>query len=214
MTLYECSMHGVQPSGRSWSSRVRFVSSASLAAVEADWLAQVDSFWLNGTHGLETLFPAGTTIGTVRTAQLTVVPITTPTGTVDKIRTVATRQDDPALVGTAAGAALPDQNCILVNLRTGDPGVLGRGKLRLPAPDETLVTAGELGSTPATRVSTATQALQTGMAAAGHSMVVVNADKTKAALPVGTARTVTFIQTDRVIRTVRQRVRRRVGVFV
>jgi hypothetical protein len=52
------------------------------------------------------------------------------------------------------------------------------------------------------------------MAAAGHSMVVVNATKTKAALPVGTARTVTFIQTDRVIRTVRQRVRRRVGVFV
>lgn len=207
-------MHGVQPSGRSWSSRIHFSSSASLAAVENDWLAQVDSLWLNATHGLNTLYPPGTTIGTVRSAQLTVVPITTPAGVVNKIRTVATRQDNPALVGTAAGAALPDQNCILVNLRTGDPGVLGRGKSRLPAPDETLVTAGELGTTPATRVSTAMQALQTGMAAAGHSMVVVNAKVSKAGLPVGTARTVTFIQTDRVIRTDRGRVRRRVGVFV
>ena len=45
MTLYRNTALGVSPSGRAWSFRIYHSSAASLATVEADWLAQITSFW-------------------------------------------------------------------------------------------------------------------------------------------------------------------------
>lgn len=203
-------MRGVQPSGREWSTRLHYSSTAALATVEADWLAQVTSFWTNGTHGVETLFPTGTTVAEVKTESLAVVTV----GAVDKIRATGLAFDLPALAGTSSNASLPDQNAVLVSLRSATPGREGRGRFHLPAPDETLVTTGELGNVPATRVTTASTALRTGMGAAGHTEIVLTYVKTKIGTPVGAFVVVTKEETDQVIRTVRGRVKTRPASYV
>jgi hypothetical protein len=210
MTLFRCSMHGDQPSGRPWSLTLGVVSSATVSTVEGDWATQVTSAWTDGTHGLEALFPAGTTVTLLRTEQLHVVTI----GTVDKLRVNGIAEDPVALAGTAVGAALPEQNTILVPLRTSTPGREGRGRVHLPAPDETIVTAGELGSTQATRVSTAIEALRAGMAAAGHVPSLITAVKTTTGTAVGTTKPIVLVETDRVIRTMRIRNKSRAAVYV
>lgn len=210
MTLYRCTASGVQPSGRAWSMRIHYSSTATLSTVEADWLAQVDSFWTNGSHGVETLFPTGTTVAQTKTESLAVVPV----GAVDKIRATGLLFDNPALAGTSSNASLPDQNVILVSLRSITPGREGRGRFHLPAPDETLVTTGELGSTPATRVTTAANALRSGMGSAGHTEVVLTYTKTKIGSPVGSFHAVVDEETDRVIRTLRGRVKSRKAVYI
>src|SRR6266550_2714952 len=70
MTLYRCVAFGTFLSGRSWSFRQNFSSSAVLATVQADWAAQVAAAWTDGTHGLQTLYPTTTVLTKARTYQL------------------------------------------------------------------------------------------------------------------------------------------------
>lgn len=210
MTLFRCLASGTLPSGQTWSFRMHFNSSSAVAAVEADWLAQITSFWTNGSHGVETLFPTTTVLETTKTAQLAVVTV----GAVNKLRETAVVSDNPALAGTSANAALPDQNVVLVSLRTAVAGREGSGRIHLPAPDETLVTTSELQSTPATRVTTACIALLTGMSGAGHTPVVVTAVLSKTGTTVGSFRNITTAETDRIIRTIRMRGKHRRAVYV
>src|SRR5690348_731831 len=125
MTIYRCSMHGVQPSGRPWSLRWGVVSASTVSTVEGAWSTQVSAAWTDATHGLQTLFPAGTTLNLVKTEQLQVVSISS----VDKLRVTAIAQDPLALAGTSANPSLPEQNAILVSLRTATPGREGRGRV-------------------------------------------------------------------------------------
>jgi hypothetical protein len=210
MTLFRCSAHGVQPSGRPWSISIGHSSSASVSAVESDWAAQVSSAWTNGTHGIETLFPTATVLDVTRTDALHLVTISG----VDKLRVNGVAQDTLTLAGTSANPSLPEQNAVLVSERTVFPGREGRGRVHLPAPDVTLVTAGELGTTPTTRVSTAMEALRAGMAAAGHQPVIITYKKTLIGTPVGNTRDITFVETDRIIRTVRARNKSRTAVYL
>jgi len=210
MTLYRCTVSGNQASGRAWSFRLHYSSASSLATVQADFLAQGNSWWTDSAHGVETIFPVTTTLDLVKTESLAVVTV----GTVDKIRSTGIAFNTAGLVGTATGASLPDQNAILESLRTPVPGREGRGRFHLPAPDETLVTAGELGSTQATRVTAACTALRTGMAALGHTQVILSYVKSKTGVPVGSFTVVTKEETDRVIRTLRGRVRTRPAVYL
>jgi len=210
MTLFRCSMHGDQPSGRPWSLTLGVVSSASVSTVEADWATQATAAWTDGTHGLQTLFPTATTVTLLRTEQLHVVTI----GPIDKLRVQLIAEDTVALAGTSAQPSLPEQNTVLVPLRTSTPGREGRGRVHLPAPDETIVTAGELGSTQATRVSTAMEALRAGMAAAGHVPSLITAVKTTTGTTVGTTKPIVLVETDRIIRTMRIRNKSRAAVYV
>src|SRR5205814_169089 len=116
--------------------------------------------------------------------------------------------------GTSANDGLPDQDAVCISLRTAGVGVNNRGRTKLPAIDETIVTGDIIGSTPATRVTTAMTALRTGMAAAGHIQVILN-DKVTLHDPVlATTKPVTLCETDRVIRTQRPRVRKEAAQYV
>jgi len=201
MTLFRCSMSGLQPSGRPWSLSWGVVSASTVSTVEGAWATQVTSAWTDGTHGLQTLFPAGTTIDLTRTYQLHVVTI----GAVDKLRVNGVAEDTTSHVGTSSNASLPEQNAVLVTLRSATPGREGRGRIHLPAPDETLVTAGVLGATPTTRVSTAMEALRAAMAGAGHVPSLITDVKPLTGTPVGTTKPIVLVAADRVIRTVRVR---------
>jgi hypothetical protein len=209
VTLFLCRASGVSPSGRAWSFGVHMSSAASVSQVEADWSSQLNSAWTNGSHGIETLFPTNTVLNLERTAQLAIVTV----GAVQKLRQTLLAQDVVSLPGTSVNASLPDQNVILVSFRTATPGKEGRGRIHLPAPDETIVTAGEIGATQSTRVSTAIEALRAGMASAGHTPVIVTEVQTKIGTPVGTFKPITFVETDRIVRTLRGRVKSRAAVY-
>ena len=210
MALYRCTVSGSQASGRVWSFRLHYSSASPLATVQADFLAQGNAWWTDGTHGVETLFPATTTLDLVKTESLQVVTI----GGVDKIRASGIAFNTAGLVGTGVGDSLPDQNTVLVSLRTPVPGREGRGRFHLPAPIEGIVASGETDATPITRVTTACTALRTGMAGLGHSQVILSYVKSKTGVPVGSFTVVTKEETDRVVRTLRGRVRTRPAVYL
>lgn len=213
MTIFRCTATGVSPSGRSWSFRMHFTSGASVSAVEADWLTAMTAAWSTIANPLKAIYPAGTILETTKTESLAVVPLAT-TPPVDKLRATGVSTDNPAIAGTSANPALPDQNAILVSLRGVLPGREHRGRIHLPAPDQTLVTASELGATPAAHVSTAITGVLTSMQAAGCVPVVVNYAESKTGTPVGTTSPITFVEVDRIIRTVRVRNKREKAVYV
>jgi hypothetical protein len=209
MTLYECHAKGVYNSGRPWSFRQYFNSSATLATVSTDWSAQVTAAWTDGTHGLETLYPTTTSLEGTTTYQLAFT-----LGPPIVIIAAASLDTVSVHAGTSANDGLPDQDSTLVSLRTATAGPNGRGRTYLPAMDETIVVGDILGSTPATRVTTAMTALRTGMAAAGHVQVLLNRKPTKRDPVAGTTKPVTLCKTDRVQRTQRRRIRKELAQYV
>lgn len=209
MALYRCVAYGVYASGRPWSFRQNFSSAATVTAVQADWHAQIDSAWTNGAHGLETLYPTTTSLNLTRTYALFLT-----LGPPIKVKAGSAAQNTEALPGTSANDALPDQDAVVVSLRTAGVGVNNRGRTFLPAIDETVVVGDVIGATPATRVSTAMAALRTGMAAAGHVQVIFN-DKPTVLDPVtATTKAVLLCETDRVVRSQRRRIRKEVAQYV
>jgi hypothetical protein len=111
----------------------------------------------------------------------------------------------PAVAGTNANGALPDQNAVLVSLRSGLPGKSNRGRVHLPAPSVNLVSAGKLASADAAKVSARFNGLLTGMIAAGHNPVIATYVVTKTGRPVGSTSPIIVAETDEVIRTLRTR---------
>jgi hypothetical protein len=209
MTLYSCEAHGVFGSGRLWSFGLDFSSSATLATIEADWLSASGSFWTDGTHGVQTLYPTTTIFESTKTYQRLIIA-----GTPGKIISTAVATDGFTHAGTSVADGLPDQNAVLVSQRAAGVGPNQRGRTYLPAIDETIVVGDILGSTQATRVKTAMDALRAAMAAAGHTQVLWN-DKTTLRDPaIGTLKTVVSCKVDRVIRTQRRRVRKEVAQYV
>lgn len=209
MALYRCVAYGVYNSGRSWSFRQNFSSSATLATVQADWFAQVVAAWTDGTHGLQTLYPTTTSLERTRTYQLFLT-----LGPPILVKASAAAQDAAVHAGTSANDGLPDQDAVVVSLRTAGVGVNNRGRTFLPALDETIVTGDVIGSTQATRVSTAMTALRAGMAAAGHVQVIFNDRPTVHDPVTATVKPVTLCETDRIVRTQRRRIRKSAGLYV
>jgi len=204
MTTYRCVASGVFTSGETWSFRQHFNSSSAISVVQGDWFSQINSFWTNGSHGLETLYPTGTVLNLTSTAELTGIPFRE-----------GLKQEGPAtLPGTSADDSLPEQVCILVSLRGASVGRKNRGRIHLPAPVETACTGGELGSTEGTRVSTSIGALYAGMRLAGHDPVVYNVKTSPADPVVQTTKSIVSEEVDRVLRSMRTRTKSRRAVYV
>jgi hypothetical protein len=208
MTMYRCVARGVYASGRPWSFRQYFTSAAVLATVQADWVAQTAAAWTDATHGLQTLYPTTTVFDRADTYQLALT-----LGPPIKLVSAFQATNSFTHAGTSANDGLPDQDAVVVSLRTAGVGVNNRGRTYLPAIDETVVTGDLIGSTQATRVTAAMTALRTGMAAAGHVQVILNAKATVLDPVVATTKPVTSCETDRVVRTQRRRVRKLAAVY-
>jgi hypothetical protein len=203
MALFRCAVSGVFASGETWSFRWHMDSAASLATVQVDWDAQITSAWTNGSHGIEVLYPTGTVANQTSVAQLD--PLT--------YRETTKSFASVTLPGTDATGSLPEQTVILVSLRAGDVGRKNRGRTRLPAPAEDKATGGLLGATDATRVSTAMDDVRTGMLAAGHSLYIYNVKASAHDLVAFTRKPIVRLETDRVLRTLRQRTRSRAALY-
>lgn len=84
-----------------------------------------------GTDGYESLVTAGVGFDKVTTGEITIL-----TG-----QQQALRETDVALVGTAAGDALPNDVAIVVSLRSALANRTGRGRFYLPQPAASTLTA-------------------------------------------------------------------------
>ncbi len=207
MTIYRCRASGVFAGGSTWSFRQHFDSTAAIAGIQADWFAQLTSFWTDGTHGVDTIYPTGTIMTLSKTSALTGIPF----------REGAQQSATLALAGTSTDDGMPEQDCIVVSLRGTDAGKKNRGRIHLPAPVETAAVGSELTSILGTRVSTAIAALYDGMRLAGHNPVVYNVKISKVPTvdPVAqTVKTIVTEEVDRIIRTQRRRTRAKRAVYV
>jgi hypothetical protein len=209
MALYRCVASGVYLSGRQWSFRQNFSSAATLATVQADWFAQTVAAWTDGAHGLQTLYPTTTVFTRARTYSLFLT-----LGPPILVKASAAAENAFSHAGTSVADGLPDQDAVVVSLRTAGVGPNNRGRTFLPALDETIVVGDVLGNTPATRVTTAMTALRAGMAAAGHTQVLFNDRPTVHDPVTATTKPVTLCETDRVIRTQRRRIRKSAAQYV
>lgn len=214
MITFRCSAHGVQPSGRPWSIRWHFNSSLSVNNVQSDWNSAINGAWTIGASALEALYPTGTTIDLTKTEQLNLVAVTSPRFTGNKLFASVQASNTTTLAGTGTGDSLPDQNAILASFRTPETGRTNRGRTRLPAPLDSLVTAGAISSTTAGKVTTALTGVMTNMATAGHTLVLVTYKLGHTSLPVGRTINVSRIETDEVVRSARKRSKRRPAIYV
>lgn len=213
MALFRCSAHGVFASTAVWSLRIHFTSGSSVTAVETDWKTAMTAAWSTVGNPINAVLPTTTVLNEFKTEALTVVTVS-GSPPVNKLRAVAQSIDTVSIAGTSSNPALPDQNAILVTLRGPLPGKENNGRIHLPAPDQTLVTAGAISSTVAGHMSTAINGALSSMASAGHSSCVATYVLSKTLRAVGTTSAVNAALTDEVIRTVRARAKSRKAVYV
>lgn len=214
MTTYRCTVSGVQPSGREWSFRMHFNSSFSVATVQAAWNSAINGAWTGGASALQALFPTGTVVELTKTEELVLTAVTSPRFTGNKLFAAVQASNTLTLAGTGTGDSLPDQNAILVSLRTPETGRTNRGRSHLPAPLDSLVTAGAISSVTAGKVTTALTGVMTNMASAGCTLVLVTYKLGHTSLPVGRTINVSQVETDEVVRSQRKRSKRRPAVYV
>lgn len=210
MALFRCAIHGVLPSGRVWSFRQYFTSGSSVATVQASWVAHFTTAWTQATTGIQSIYPVATSATSATSAEVTVVAFATG----PKLREISVASTPLTLPGTASTPALPDNNAIVVTRRTATPGRGGRGRTRLPAPVEAIVTANEMDAVSAGHISSSMSALRSLMAADGHTAVLVVERPRKDLVPVGTTTAINLEETDRVIRSLRVRSKRQPAAFV
>jgi hypothetical protein len=203
MANYRCVASGVFASGRTWSFRQHFSSGSAISVVQGDWHTQIGSFWTNGSHGVETLYPTTTVLTLTSTAELD-----------SSFREGNKQEATETLAGTGTDDGLPEQDCILISLRAAQVGRKNRGRIHLPAPIETVVDAGELQSTPSARASTAINALYAGMRLAGHTPFIYNVKVSPHDPVLFTQKDIVTELVDRQIRTLRGRSKGKRAVYV
>lgn len=203
MTDYQLKIAGAYGTGRAWSTAVHASSSSDLATTLINWAAQVNDFWTNATHGVETLYSTATALTSISAVQLD--------ATFHAVQEVVS---PVVLLGTDATNEGPNQDAVLVSLRNIFAGERNRGRMYLPAPAEDTFDEGVLGFAEATRVSTAINALFSGMRGLGYTFFVYNR-KTSPRDPVLYAKkTITAEKVDRVLRTQRRRIRKELAIYV
>lgn len=204
MPDYRLKMHGTFASGRRWTTRIHMTSASDLGTVAALWASNTVNFWSNATTGIQTLYPVGTVFTGSSAALLN--PVFRETLKVDSPST------NP---GTATADSLPEQNAIVVSLRSPAVGRNQRGRMYLPAPAEDAAVGGELTAPLGARASTAIHTLFDAMRSSGGTIFIYNAKVQPIHDPVQfTKKTITIEQVDRVLRTQRRRVRKSLAVYV
>lgn len=203
MPDYRLQIHGTFASGRRWTTRVHLTSASDLGTVAALWASNVVNFWSSGVSGVNTLYPVGTVMTGTSVALLN--PVFRETLKVDSPST------NP---GTSVATSLPEQNAIVVSLRSPGIGKSQRGRMYLPAPADDAAVGGMLTAPLAARASTAIHTLYDAMRSSGGTFFVYNA-KVHVNDPVQfTHKTITIEEIDRVLRTQRRRTRKSLAVYV
>lgn len=203
MTDFYAQMHGTYGNGDGWSTGLRITSNqtpdALLTTFSNAWIAA----WTNGTYGLNTLYHTDTT-----TTEYTVAPLD------GNMREVTKSVLTSITPGTSSDTALPNDNAIVVSLRSPYIGKSRRGRAFLPAPVEGIVSAGQYTSASMTRVKTAFQSVLTAIQADGSTVFVTNLKPLKDLTPAFRKTVITSILVARKTATQTRRTDREASNYV
>lgn len=203
MPDYKLQLSGTYGTGRVWSTGVHATGAADLPSTAITWATQVNSAWTNASHGLETLYATTTVLTEISVVQLD--------ATMHAIQEVASAVTLPGTNATQEG---PNQDSILVSLRNSFAGERNRGRMYLPVPAEDTFDEGVMGVTETTRVSTAIDALFSGMRTAGYTFFVFNRKVSVRDPALYAHKTITTEKVDRVLRTQRRRIRKELAIYI
>lgn len=141
MTVYLHKYTGTLPAGDIFSVQWHSNSGAVIDTSHGNAVTWITDLWngVGGAPGLHANYVAGVVVDKVTTTAL---------NDVFPYRTILTRETDVTLAGTDTGNSLPQDTSVVVSLRSGTSGRVGRGRMYLPAPTAGDLTAiGEFAST-------------------------------------------------------------------
>lgn len=182
MTDYYAQVHGKFASGDSWSFGWHITSNQTPDALLTTWSNAWIATWTDGTHGLQTLYNTTTTI-----SYFTVATLNASMKQTAKVELVS------AQPGTSSDTPLPDEDAVLVSLRSPSIQKHGRGRTFLPAPVEGIVDTGLYTNTAMTRVKTAVSAVRSAITADGSTQFVTNDHVLKDGTPPYQKTVITYI---------------------
>jgi hypothetical protein len=163
VTDYYAQVHGHYGGPFPWSFGFHITSSQAESTLATTWNTAWQSAWTDSLHGLETLYPVATAMDSTSVATLSGV-----------MRELTKTSVPAALPGTAAGDTLPYLNSTLISLRSNQLGPHRRGRVYLPAMEETNVNVDILIPAAVTRVSLALNAVKAAIEADGSTFFVTN----------------------------------------
>jgi hypothetical protein len=177
---YYAQVVGQYANGRSWSTARHIRSNQSLASLLVTWQNAWTAAWNDAAHGLNAIYPVGTSVTDFTVAQLG-----------PAMQQTAKVENGAALPGTDVANSLPTFNSIVISWRAATIGRHDRGHMSLPAPAEDVVVQDKLTGPTIARVKAAIVAVQTAIQADGSTFFVVNRLPLKDGTPPGSVVTLT-----------------------
>lgn len=166
MPVFLHRMSGPGTAGDVWISTLHTSSAATLSAAHSAWTTFVSSI-VSGALGI--VWPVATSITNLQTVQLDPA-----TG-----RQAAQTSSSVALAGTAVGAVLSPRDSIVLSLRSILPTKAGRGRMYLPGPASTFMSAtGLLLGATCTNIANACGTAMTTLKATSQPVVYHRATRT------------------------------------
>lgn len=204
MTDYLTQVHGNFGDGQDWSCGLHVTSNQNIDTLVATMQGAWIQAWTDVDFGLQTLYPVDTVMTGVSVHSLT------PT-----MRWLQTKDGSAAHAGTALGDSLPIHEAVTVNLRSDFSGPSGRGRIKLPALEETFVNGNLVTVPAATRIKTAIGAVLAAIRADGSSVFVFNDKELKDLTPPFRKRVITQLpRVDRKPGTQRNRANSNPSLYV
>lgn len=174
MTDYFAQVSGQYSATVGFTFGRHITSAQSPSALLTTWANAWTAAWNDGAHGLKVIYPTTTSITGFSVATLNTI-----------YHQTAKVASSAALVGTATGDTLPWQEAVLVSLSSSTQiGKHSRGRMYLPALEETFVNGDVIVSTEVTRVSAAVNAVRAAVVADGSTFFSVDMGKPRAVPPI------------------------------
>lgn len=207
MTDYYCQVHGVFDTGETWSTGLHVTSARVPADMLATWTSAINNAWTNASFGLQTLYPVGT-----KTTKVSVATLNATMREIAKIEDTSVQH-----AGTATGDTLPFLNSSLISLRSANIQRKGRGRLYLPAMEETFVNDDVVIQSAVDKMKAAWQAVFAAIQADGSTVFVFNrqptSDKHPPVIPAYTKEVITTVLASNKPARQSRRTRRKAAVY-
>lgn len=172
MADYYCQVQGTFSTDLAWSFGAHVTSNQAEATLATTWNNAWVNAWTNATYGLQTLYPTST--------EFTGTSVATLNATMHEVS--KTRLADAA-PGTAAGDTLPYINAVVISMRSTSIQKHGRGRMYLPALEETHVNGDIVIPAATAQIKTAVEAVFSAVTADGSTFFVTNKKPLKDGTP-------------------------------
>jgi hypothetical protein len=201
---YLCEVHGLFPNGEAWSTSRHITSSQAPATLLTTWKNAWVAAWTDGTHGLNAIYPTGTSLETfvVRTLDA-------------QLRSTAAVSVAEHHAGVDTNTTLPAEISIVVTWRSSTGiGRTKRGHQALPAPAGDVVGNNNLTGPAQTRVSAAMNALKAAITADGSTFFLAPRFDTLHGIPAFTKTVTDIVQCRDKVGRAEKRYRKQASIYV